>query len=70
MAVEDHKLKVQSALRPLKEKLESLRQIRASNDRKKQHIKTQVQYSEQQIKNSFRSFTSFWTMRRKRGSQP
>ncbi|KAG9342689.1 hypothetical protein JZ751_016126 [Albula glossodonta] len=59
MAVEDHKLKVQSALRPLQEKLESLRQIRASNDRKKQHIKTRVQYTEQQIKKEFQKLHQF-----------
>ncbi|XP_029632712.1 tripartite motif-containing protein 35-like [Salmo trutta] len=58
-AAEDHKKEIQSALKPLQEKLKVLKEVKLTCCKTAQHIKTQVQHTEKQIKKEFETLHQF-----------
>ncbi|XP_061085352.1 E3 ubiquitin-protein ligase TRIM35-like isoform X1 [Conger conger] len=59
VAVHDHKMRMQAALKPLQEKLENFKKISETRDQKLHHIKSQVQQTEKQIKEEFQELHQF-----------
>uniref|UniRef100_A0A4W5P7A2 Tripartite motif-containing protein 35-like n=1 Tax=Hucho hucho TaxID=62062 RepID=A0A4W5P7A2_9TELE len=58
-AAEDYKVSIQSALKPLQEKLKVFKEVKLSCGKTAQHIKTQVQHTEKQIKKEFEKLHQF-----------
>ncbi|XP_014009734.2 E3 ubiquitin-protein ligase TRIM35-like [Salmo salar] len=55
----DHKEEVKTALKPLKEMLEVLNEVKLTCDQTAEHIKTQAQHTEKQIKEEFGKLHQF-----------
>ncbi|XP_041633977.1 E3 ubiquitin-protein ligase TRIM39-like isoform X2 [Cheilinus undulatus] len=54
-----HRVEVEETLEPLREKLQSLKNVRADFELIAEHIKTQTQQTERQIKEQFQKFHTF-----------
>ncbi|CAB1341031.1 unnamed protein product, partial [Coregonus sp. 'balchen'] len=58
-AAQDHKEELQTALKPLQEKLEDLNIIKQTCDQTAEHIKSQAQTTERQIREAFENLHQF-----------
>ncbi|XP_055760376.1 E3 ubiquitin-protein ligase TRIM35-like isoform X1 [Salvelinus fontinalis] len=58
-AAEDYKKEIQSALKPLQEKLKVFKEVKHTCGKTAQHIKTQAQHTEKQIKEAFEKLHQF-----------
>uniref|UniRef100_A0A8C2WNX7 B box-type domain-containing protein n=1 Tax=Cyclopterus lumpus TaxID=8103 RepID=A0A8C2WNX7_CYCLU len=58
-AAEDLKKELQKSLKPLKEKLKVLEQVKGNCDQTAEHMKVQVQHTERQIQDQFKKLRQF-----------